>query len=47
VVGAILGKAFNNEPLLILSVVGMFIVIFGAWLTSKPDVQLSKTRVVL
>ena len=39
VVGAILGTAFNNEPLLILSVVGMLIVIFGAWLTSKPELQ--------
>jgi drug/metabolite transporter (DMT)-like permease len=37
VVGAILGTAFNNEPLLILSVVGMLVVIFGAWLTSKPE----------
>ena len=39
VVGAILGTAFNNEPLLILSVVGMLIVIFGAWLTSKPELH--------
>jgi drug/metabolite transporter (DMT)-like permease len=38
VVGAILGTAFNSEPLLVLSVVGMLIVIFGAWLTSKPEV---------
>jgi drug/metabolite transporter (DMT)-like permease len=38
VVGAILGTAFNSEPLLALSVVGMLIVIFGAWLTSKPEV---------
>jgi drug/metabolite transporter (DMT)-like permease len=41
VVGAILGTAFNNEPLLILSVVGMLVVIFGAWLTSKPELQTS------
>jgi drug/metabolite transporter (DMT)-like permease len=41
VVGAILGTAFNNEPLLILSVVGMLVVIFGAWLTSKPEPQVS------
>jgi drug/metabolite transporter (DMT)-like permease len=39
VVGAILGTAFNSEPLLALSVVGMLIVIFGAWLTSKPEVS--------
>jgi drug/metabolite transporter (DMT)-like permease len=38
VVGAILGTAFNSEPLLALSIVGMLIVIFGAWLTSKPEV---------
>jgi len=37
VVGAILGTVLNSEPLLALSVVGMLIVIFGAWLTSKPN----------
>jgi drug/metabolite transporter (DMT)-like permease len=39
IVGAVLGTAFNNEPLLALSVIGMVIVIFGAWLTSKPEIS--------
>jgi drug/metabolite transporter (DMT)-like permease len=37
IVGTILGKVFNNEPILWLSVVGMLIVIVGAWLTSLPE----------
>ena len=37
IVGTILGTTFNNEPLLILSVVGMFVVIIGAYLMSKPE----------
>ncbi|TSA54600.1 MAG: DMT family transporter [Actinobacteria bacterium] len=37
IVGTILGTTFNNEPLLILSAVGMFVVIVGAYLMSKPD----------
>jgi drug/metabolite transporter (DMT)-like permease len=39
IVGAILGKVFNNEPLLWISVTGMLIVIIGAWLTSLPEKQ--------
>jgi drug/metabolite transporter (DMT)-like permease len=42
IVGTILGTTFNNEPLLILSVVGMFIVIIGAYLMSKPDSPTSR-----
>jgi len=41
IVGAILGKVFNNEPLLWISVAGMLIVIVGAWLTSLPEKQIS------
>ena len=37
IVSTILGITFNNEPLLILSVVGMFVVIVGAYLMSKPE----------
>ena len=37
IVGTVLGTTFNNEPLLILSVVGMFVVIIGAYVMSKPD----------
>ncbi len=40
IVGTILGTTFNNEPLLILSVVGMFVVIIGAYLMSKPEKNL-------
>ena len=39
IVGTILGKVFNNEPILWLSVIGMLIVIVGAWLTSMPELQ--------
>lgn len=39
IVGTILGKLFNNEPIMMLSIVGMFIVIIGAWLTSLPERQ--------
>jgi drug/metabolite transporter (DMT)-like permease len=28
---------FNDEKVLLLSIVGMLIVIFGAWLTSRPE----------
>jgi drug/metabolite transporter (DMT)-like permease len=42
IVGTILGKVFNNEPILWLSVVGMLIVIVGAWLTSMPEKETSK-----
>ena len=37
IVGTVLGKVFNNEPIMWLSVFGMLIVIFGAYLTSKPE----------
>jgi drug/metabolite transporter (DMT)-like permease len=37
IVGTFLGVAFNDEKVLSLSLVGMLIVIFGAWLTSRPD----------
>ena len=37
IVSTILGITFNNEPLLILSAVGMFVVIIGAYLMSKPE----------
>jgi drug/metabolite transporter (DMT)-like permease len=37
IVGTILGKLFNNEPIMWISVIGMFIVIIGAWLTSLPE----------
>jgi drug/metabolite transporter (DMT)-like permease len=47
IVGTILGTTFNNEPLLILSVVGMLVVIVGAYLMSKPEKNLltSATKV--
>ena len=37
IVGTILGKVFNNEPIMWLSIAGMLIVIIGAWLTSLPE----------
>jgi drug/metabolite transporter (DMT)-like permease len=37
IVGTFLGVVFNDEEVLSLSLVGMLIVIFGAWLTSRPD----------
>lgn len=37
IVGAVLGRIFNNEPIMLLSIAGMFIVIIGAWLTSIPE----------
>ena len=43
IVGAILGKVFNSEPLLWISVAGMLIVIIGAWLTSLPEKQSAKS----
>ena len=45
IVGAILGKVFNSEPLLWISVAGMLIVIVGAWLTSLPEKQSTKSSV--
>jgi len=37
IVGTFLGVVFNDEKVLSLSMVGMLIVIYGAWLTSRPD----------
>ena len=37
IVGTFLGVLFNDEKVLLLSIVGMLIVIFGAWLTSRPE----------
>jgi len=37
IVGTFLGVWFNNEKVLMLSLVGMLIVITGAWLTSRPE----------
>jgi len=46
IVGLVLGAAFNDESIALLSVLGMCIVIASAWMTSKPDdrdVMLSDT----
>ena len=37
IVGTFLGVLFNGEKVLALSLVGMLVVIFGAWLTSRPE----------
>ena len=37
IVGTFLGVLFNDEKVLSLSLAGMLIVIFGAWLTSRPE----------
>jgi len=37
VVGLLLGAVFRDEHIAMLSVVGMAVVIFSAWMTSKPD----------
>ena len=37
IVGTLLGVLFNDEKVLGLSLVGMLVVIFGAWLTSRPE----------
>ncbi len=42
IVGTFLGVVFNDEKVLSLSLVGMLIVIFGAWLTSRPDSTTSR-----
>ena len=39
IVGTFLGVLFNGEKILLLSIIGMLIVIFGAWLTSRPEVR--------
>lgn len=38
IVGTFLGVVVNNETLIGLSLLGMVIVIIGAWLTSRPDI---------
>ncbi len=38
IVGAFLGVVVNDETLIGLSMLGMIVVIIGAWLTSRPDV---------
>lgn len=37
IVGLVLGAVFRNEHIAVVSVVGMCVVIFSAWMTSKPD----------
>ena len=37
IVGTLLGVLFNGEKVLALSLIGMLIVILGAWLTSRPE----------
>ncbi len=39
IVGTILGVSFNNEKLIGLSVLGMLVVVIGAWLTSRPEAE--------
>jgi drug/metabolite transporter (DMT)-like permease len=38
IVGAFLGVVVNNETMIGLSLLGMLVVIIGAWLTSRPDI---------
>lgn len=45
IVGAFLGVVVNNETLIALSLLGMIVVIIGAWLTSRPDIG-TTSRVV-
>ena len=42
IVGTFLGVFFNDEKVLLLSIIGMLIVIFGAWLTSRPEKLVKK-----
>ena len=37
IVGTFLGVFCNDEKILLLSILGMLIVTFGAWLTSRPE----------
>ena len=39
VVATFLGVVFRDEKVTVLAVVGMLVVICGAWLTSRPDVR--------
>ncbi len=42
IVGTFLGVLFNDEKILALSLIGMLIVICGAWLTSRPEKLVDK-----
>ncbi len=39
IVGTVLGVTFNDEKLIALSVLGMLVVVIGAWMTSRPEVE--------
>ena len=41
IVATILGLLFRDEKVTLLAVLGMCVVLIGAWLTSRPDKQLS------
>jgi len=41
IVATILGLLFRDEKVTLLAVIGMCVVLIGAWLTSRPDKQLS------
>jgi drug/metabolite transporter (DMT)-like permease len=41
VVATILGLLFRDEKVTALAVVGMCVVLIGAWLTSRPDKQIA------
>jgi drug/metabolite transporter (DMT)-like permease len=36
-VATVLGLVFRDEKVTVLAVIGMCVVICGAWLTSRPD----------
>ena len=42
IVGTVLGVSFNDEKLIGLSVLGMLVVVIGAWLTSRPETSLTR-----
>jgi drug/metabolite transporter (DMT)-like permease len=39
VVATLLGVLVRDERISMIAVAGMFVVILGAWLTSKPDMR--------
>lgn len=41
IVATFLGVIFRDEKVTVLAVIGMFVVICGAWLTSRPDAAIS------
>ena len=41
VVATILGLLFRDEKVTTLAVIGMCVVLIGAWLTSRPDKQIA------